>query len=493
MLYNSLEFLAFLGVVAAVYQLCPLAWRRCYLLLVSYAYYCTWSVPFAFLLLADAGIAYTLAQRIGNATSDRERSGWLYTGIALLLLPLVTFKYTPWLSGITVLVAGERSWTASVRAISVLAPVGISYYTLKLVSYIVDVYLGRVESCGPFWIVATYPAFFPQILAGPIQRAGDFLEQFRESRAVRAGMVASGLRLMLFGLFKKLVLADRLGLIVDPVFARPSAFSAPVLALASYLFAIQLYADFSGLTDIAIGTGRLFGIEAPQNFDAPFLAPNIAEFWRRWHMTLTSWLTDYAFMPLRIMLRDLGRVGLAVSLMVNMLGVAIWHGASLNFVVFGIIHGCYMIVSTLTMQFREQLYKVTRWTRIHYVSGPFVTFHLFVVAAMVFRANDLKDAWYICERVGRMLLEVVLHGGRGATLGVVPGVLQLHFRVEDACIATAAAVVMETVHVLRRGGRSASVVLGVPPWLRLGACYALGVAILLWGQSESKQFIYAQF
>jgi alginate O-acetyltransferase complex protein AlgI len=492
MLYNSLEFATFLGVVAGLYRLCPLNLRHWYLLAASYAFYCTWSPPFAFLLAAVTGVACVIARWIHDADSDKKRRLWLNTGIVLLLLPLATFKYSTWFTGAVASVAGQGDWLSALPAIKLLLPIGISYYTLKLVSYLIDVYLEQVQ-CAQFSAIATYAAFFPQILAGPIQRADDFVTQFGRKKTAGVGMVGSGIRLMLFGLFKKLVVADRLGLIVDPVFARPEAFSGVVLAVASYLYVIQLYADFSGLTDVAIGAGRLFGIEAPQNFDAPFFAESIPEFWRRWHMTLTSWLTDYVFMPLQIALRNSGRVGLAISLMITMVGIGVWHGPKWGFVIFGFIHGCYLIASVLTSPVRERLYATTGWNRIHCVTGPIATFHLVVAAAIPFRANSLGEAWYIFQRIGGVLVNAVVHFGAGVTAGVGSEISQLHWRPEDTCVAAGAVVLMEAVHLFRRRSRFVDAVVTAPPWARLAACYALAVAILLWGQSESTQFIYAQF
>jgi alginate O-acetyltransferase complex protein AlgI len=492
MLYDSLAFATFLGVVAGLYRLCPLNLRRWYLLAASYAFYCTWSVPFAFLLVAVTSVACGIAHWIDNAESEKKRRLWLSTGIVLLFLPLATFKYSGWFTGAVAWVAGGSDWLSALPAIKLLLPIGISYYTLKLVSYLIDVYLEQVQ-CAQFSTVAAYAAFFPQTLAGPIQRAEDFFTQFGKAKTAGVGMVGSGIRLMLFGLFKKLVVADRLGLIVDPVFARPEAFSGVVLAVASYLYVIQLYADFSGLTDVAIGAGRLFGIEAPQNFDAPFFAQSIPEFWRRWHMTLTSWLTDYVFMPLQIALRNLGRVGLATSLMVTMVGIGVWHGPNWGFVIFGFIHGCYLIASVLTSPVRERLYAATGWNSIHWVTGPIATFHLVVVAAIPFRANGLGEAWYIFQRIGGMLVNAAMHFGAGVTAGMGSQISQLHWRLEDTWIAAGAVVLMEAVHLFRRRSRFVDVVVSAPPWARLAACYALAVAILLWGQSESTQFIYAQF
>ncbi|MGH3056472.1 MAG: MBOAT family O-acyltransferase, partial [Gaiellaceae bacterium] len=325
MLFNSLEFIAFLAVVAGAYPLCPMAWRRRYLLAASYAFYCTWSMRFAGVLLVATAVAFLLAQRIATADSETQRQRYLTAGIVLLLLPLAAFKYLSSLSGILAEVGGGP-WLSRVVSANFIGAVGISYYTLKLISYVIDVYWERIEPCKDFSTLATYAAFFPQILSGPIQRAGSLMSQLVTLSPATPAMVSSGLRLMLFGFFKKLVVADRLGVPVDQVFDHPAAFSGLVPVIASYLFALQLYADFSGVTDIAIGTARLFGIESPPNFDAPFYAENIQDFWRRWHMTLTSWIGDYIFTPLRMGLRGWGQAGLVASLAINMVAIGVWHG-----------------------------------------------------------------------------------------------------------------------------------------------------------------------
>jgi hypothetical protein len=179
--------------------------------------------------------------------------------------------------------------------------------------------------------------------------------------------------------------------------------------------------------------------------------------------------------------------------MVNMIGIGVWHGPSWGFVIFGFIHGCYLIVSVLTLPVRERLYAATGWNRIHWVTGPIATFHLVVAAAIPFKANSLGEAWYIFERIAAVLVNAVVHLGAGVTAGMSSGAFQLSWRLEDTWVAVGAVVVMEAVHLFRRRSRFVNVGVSAPPWARLAACYALAVAILLWGQSESTQFIYAQF
>jgi alginate O-acetyltransferase complex protein AlgI len=492
MLFNSLDFVVFLMLVASGYHLCPLRWRPWYLVGSSYAFYCTWSVPFAVLLLAVTLVAFMLGKRIESNRVESRRGYWVAAGIVLLFLPLAVLKYASVLLPNVPTVSGA-AWSGWLSAPNTIAAVGISYYTFKLASYVVEVYWQRIEPCTHFASFASYAAFFPQILSGPIQRPGDFLGQMRNLRKTDPDMVASGLRLMLFGYFKKLVVADKLGLVVDHAFSHPQQSTGFALAVASYLFALQLYADFSGLTDIAIGTSRVLGFSAPQNFDSPFYAENIQEFWRRWHMTLTGWLTDYLFTPLRMGFRSLGQLGLVISLVINMVAIGIWHGAAWTFVVFGLIHAAYMTAFVLTQKQRKRLLQRRPLLRqVHAVVGPLVTFNLVVISLVVWRAASLTDGWYILSHAAHGLVTAVsgiIHGY--GLSGVVAG---SHFGASpgDLVIAAIGVVMMETVHIMKHNGSLPQLVAG-PVWVRWAAYYALGFAILLWGESGARQFIYARF
>jgi alginate O-acetyltransferase complex protein AlgI len=487
MLLNSLDFAAFLAVVACGYHLSPIRWRCWYLLVSSYLFYFTWSVPFALLLLAVTLVAYVVAKRMATLSEERARRQMLTGGVAVLLLPLFALKYLSHLSLGLLHNPQGGAWISQLP--SGVAAVGISYYTFKLISYVVDVYWQRIEPCHEFGSLAAFAAFFPQILSGPIQRAGDFLGQIQNLGATHPELIVSGLRLMLFGFFKKLVVADRLDVVVGPVFAHPHQWSGPVLALGSYLFAIQLYADFSGITDIAIGTGRVLGFHSPPNFNSPFYAENIQDFWRRWHMSLTSWLTDYVFMPLWMALRKWGQVGLAASLVINMAAVGVWHGAAWTFVVFGLIHATYMTGLSLTSRWRKRLlHQRPILQRMHRVVGPIITFNLVVASLIFFRAADLSDAWYILSHACEGILSGTAHLAHRSVEHGVWGLSHLRWTAGDIALVTGAALIMEIVHLLQRRKMTVS-----SPLLRWAGYFVLGFAILLWGESGSTQFIYVRF
>jgi hypothetical protein len=475
MLFNSVDFLAFLAVTAIVHVVLPARHRRWWLLAASFGFYFTWSVVHAFVLLGATLVAWLAGRRIAEARDETSKLGVTIAAVALLVSSLGAFKYGRAIPG---------------GFIALAAPVGISYYTFKLVSYVVDGYWGKLGEPRSFWAVARYAAFFPQILSGPIQRPKDFFEN--EAAPLDASLAVSGLRLMLFGYFKKLVVADRLAAIVDQVYAHPRSHPTELLWLAAYLFSIQLYADFSGFTDIAIGAGRLFGVRAPKNFDSPYYAPNIQEFWRRWHMSLSSWLGDYVFTPLRMALRDRGNVGLVVAITINMVAIGVWHGPSWTFVLFGMINALYVSVSALTLQKRNKWLKRRPGVqRAHAFVGPIVVFHMMTFAFIAFRAESLGDALFVMMEFARGLVVGPLRAlsfVRGTAWATVEGWSSRHVLMVGFGVG-----VMEVVHLLQSRGRLASALEARPRWQRWTLYYALIAAILLLSVQKSQAFIYYKF
>ncbi len=362
--FTSIKFLLFLAALALLYRFVPRAWR-CFLL-VAASYYFYWLSGHWFVLLL---LAATLAAYFAGKTKS-----FLLVNVALLISILVFFKAVPLFKS------------------GFLLPLGVSYYTFKLAGYLIDTYWGGMEPERRLLPFLAYASFFPQIVAGPIQRPESFLPQIENAEAPSLSTLAAGLLRILLGFFKKFVVADNLGQIVNYVYSHLSAHPGAPVALGFYLYPLQLYADFSGLTDIAIGAAIMFGIESPENFNAPFAAATISRYWRGWHMSLTLWLTDYVFTPLRMAMRSLGNAGLVLSLFANMIAIGLWHGFRWNFALFGMVHAFYLSIDTLTQKARTRWYKrspvlnrITNWT------GPVVTFHLVVIAAVFFRAPSVAD------------------------------------------------------------------------------------------------------
>ncbi len=489
MLFNSAAFVVFLIAAATLHWIIPAKARPGFVLVCSLGFYAAFDVPHTALLICCGLIAYALALWIAGTRDERTQSLLMAGAVGALLAVLGLFKYL----GVGLAAAGVGGTLASLAI-----PVGISYYTFKLISYVVDVYWGDVEARRDPWSVLRYAAFFPQILAGPIQRSGDFFAREAEAQSPDPGLLVAGFRLILFGFFKKIVIADRAAIVVDQVFAAPQTYPSYTRWAAAYLFALQLYADFSGLTDIAIGAGCLFGVRAPKNFDSPFYAANIQDFWRRWHMTLTDWLRRYLFTPLHLTLRDLGRVGLVIAIAANMLAIGIWHGARLNYVAFGAISAGYVAASALTLRARDKFFaRHPRLARVRRYTGPLITLHMMVAALAVFRAETLGDA-----------LEML----RGFVEGIVSGPIELltpttnwhlgpfskwgllkGWSTEQGVLLAAGVAIMELGHWLQSRNEWLEGLDARPLVFRWGVYYVLVLAILFLAPLETHTFIYPQF
>ncbi|MCE7945771.1 MAG: MBOAT family protein, partial [Chlorobi bacterium CHB1] len=311
MLFHSLEFIIFFPVVVAIYFLAPLRFRQFFLLLASYYFYMCWKAEYAVLILLSTGIDYVAALHM-HKTSGR--------GNIFYEFPLF----------------------------DILLPVGISFYTFQTLSYTIDVYRSEKTPERNFIKFALYVTFFPQLVAGPIERSTRLLPQFDHEHKFDANRVVSGLRLMLWGFFKKLVIADRLALYVNEVYNNPADYTGLPVIIATYFFAFQIYCDFSAYSDIAIGAARVLGFDLMKNFRQPYLAQSIGEFWKRWHISLSTWFRDYLYIPLGG--NRVSRLRWYVNLMAVFLISGLWHGANWTFVVWGALHGSYFVLSLLTQK-----------------------------------------------------------------------------------------------------------------------------------------------
>jgi D-alanyl-lipoteichoic acid acyltransferase DltB (MBOAT superfamily) len=392
-----------------VYQLVSPRRRVLFLLFVSYAYICTWSVRGAVALLVATVFTFFAGKSVANANSPKKAYVTFLSGVSVLTLYLVFFKLA------AALPLGRFSKLA--------APIGLSYYTFKLLSYAIDVYWGKIEPARSMTEFGAAIAFFPQIAAGPIQRPADFLAQVPPSRTA----LWMGSSRLVWGLAKKLLVADDLAPTVNYVFSHVHGLHGGALLAGFYLFPLQMYADFSALTDVALGVGMLFGIKGPENFNRPFTASSISDFWRRWHMSLTNWLADYVFTPLRMATRTAGTAGLALSITVNMLAVGLWHGFTWGYFVFGALNAAYLMCDALTLRKRAGFFKShTNLDRIGTWAGWALTLHLFFLAMVFFRARAVSDAVWLLAHIGSGLgtfasdlaqLEAVT-GGRSLALGL---------------------------------------------------------------------------
>lgn len=329
--------------VLALHWAAPPRWRNPILLAASYLFYGMWDWRFLGLLLVSTVVDYSVARMLEGDRPARVRKALLATSIAVNLGILGFFKYANFFADGFTDLAGSVGLAPGQFTLAVVLPVGISFYTFQTMSYSIDVYRRRLEPCRNIVDFATYVAFFPQLVAGPIERAHNLLPRLqRTDRSIGRAEIESGLGLILLGLVKKVVLADGVASVADKAFSDPSDLSFVAVGAGVLAFSIQIYGDFSGYTDIARGVSRMLGVELLVNFRQPYLARNITEFWRQWHISLSNWLRDYLYIPLGGNRR--GRTLTIVNLMITMLLGGLWHGASWNFVVWGGLHGLYLVV-----------------------------------------------------------------------------------------------------------------------------------------------------
>jgi len=419
--FNSVIFAVFLAVVFTVYWTAPPRWRNPILLVGSYFFYGWWDWRFLSLLAISTVVDYTIGRRMVRTEVKRSRTRLLILSSLVNLGILGVFKY------FNFFIESLSSLTSSIGlgelnpALSVVLPVGISFYTFQTLSYTFDVYRRRIEPTSNILDFATYVAYFPQLVAGPIERAQRLLPQISDrARSMPSGTPLQGaLLLILQGLFKKVVLADGVAVVANEVFSNPGEYSWIGATLGVVAFGIQIYGDFSGYTDIARGVSRLFGIELVVNFKQPYLSRNITEFWRRWHISLSDWLRDYLYIPL-----GGNRGGLwstLRNLMLTMLLGGMWHGASWNFVMWGGLHGAFLVVHRLTIGGRVNESGL-RWRDIPAIVVTFAVVH---VAWVFFRADTFTDAFTVLKRIVRFaggttseadLVLIAILGG--VTLGV---------------------------------------------------------------------------
>lgn len=386
MLFNSLSFAVFLPVVFAIYWLLPHKYRWLVLLVSSYYFYMSWNVTYVVLIAFTTFVSYSTALMIGKGKVEKK----LLLAIAIFVCVgiLVFFKYFNFFSKSISEFFGLSGIRYQPLTFNLILPVGISFYTFQTLSYVIDVYRGTVIPEKNFGIYALFISFFPQLVAGPIERTKNLLPQLKEEQKFDYDKASYGLKLMAWGFYKKIVIADMLAVFVDRVYNNLNAFQGLSLIIPTVFFAFQIYCDFSGYSDIAIGTAKLFGIDLMHNFKSPYFSSSIKEFWSRWHISLSTWFKDYIYIPLGG--NRCGKFKHARNLMLTFLISGLWHGANWNYVVWGGIHGLGQIIEGL---FRKRK-KAQGFNGIRILSILFV-FLFCCIAWVFFRTNSLEEAGYV--------------------------------------------------------------------------------------------------
>ena len=422
MLFNSWQYAVFLPLVLALYWALPHKYRWALLLGASYYFYMSWNAKLIVLIATTTLTSYAAARLIATAQSPRAKRAWLTLSCCISLGMLFFFKYFNFFS---------QSVTAVLRAIglpvgdftlTVLLPVGISFYTFQTLSYVIDVYRGTLAPEKHLGIYALYVSFFPQLVAGPIERATNLLPQFHTQHRPDAAEWAWGLRMIAFGLFKKMVIADYLSQFVNVIYNDVSGKTPMMYFLATVLFAVQIYCDFSGYSDIALGSASLLGFTLMVNFNTPYFSRTLSEFWTRWHISLSSFLGDYVYTPLTGWPCTVAKC--CVALVVTFLVSGLWHGAAWTYVLWGLFHGVAQVVGSLTKSPRRKLRKKLHinanaaWYRAWQM---LFVFGLVCASYVLFRANSLADALLIFAKLpGAVLHPVQNFLGACSVMGITP-------------------------------------------------------------------------
>ena len=389
MSFISWTFPVFFAAVLAGLALMPTRGsRHVFLLVANIVFYAVGTPWFVLVLLVPAIVDYACAIRMEDATDPRARRQWLVLSLVINLGVLFYFKYADFFAGAIADALGVNA-----GPLNLVLPVGISFFTFKTMSYTIDVYRGQLRACRRLVDYTMFVSFFPELVAGPIVRASVFLPQMTRRLQPSLTRFRLAMPLILLGLSKKLLIADRLAVIVDPVFANPAMFSRGTLASAVVAYALQIYCDFSGYTDIAIGVARAIGFDLPENFRMPYLATSITDFWRRWHITLSSWLRDYLYIPLGGNRR--GHVRTYVNLIITMLLGGLWHGANWTFALWGLYHGIGLAAHKLWIEWRGERTP----TLAGRLAGWAATFAFVCGGWILFRAENLGDAAVIFSRL----------------------------------------------------------------------------------------------
>lgn len=389
MLFNSIEFLVFLPVVLAVFYLIPHKYRWVFMLLASYFFYMSWKVEYIILIIASTLIDFYSAQRIEKANSSTKRRLFLALSVCSNLGLLFVFKYF----NFAVLSTNSLlEWMHIESALTVhelLLPVGISFYTFQTLSYTIDVYYKRQKAETHLGYFALYVSYFPQLVAGPIERFSRLNSQLRAKVKLQYNNIANGLRLILFGFFLKMVIADNLSVYVDTVYNAPETYNGIDVALAMIFYSLQIYGDFHGYSSIAIGTALLFGVKLMNNFSTPYLATSIKEFWERWHISLSTWFRDYLYIPLGGNKVKVARW--AVNIFIVFAVSGLWHGANWTFVIWGSLYGILYLIEHLINQLLKPK-KTSSQLTLKRIVLALKNFALVTLIWVFFRSQDLSQA-----------------------------------------------------------------------------------------------------
>ncbi|MBD3287988.1 MBOAT family protein [candidate division KSB1 bacterium] len=478
MLFNSMHFIVFFILIVTLYFSIAYRYRWILLLTASYYFYMCWKLEYIVLIFASTVVDYFCGLKIFHSESKTTKKYFLLLSLIVNLGLLFSFKYYNFFSDSIRAAFETIDLTVTFPHLNVLLPVGISFYTFQTLSYTIEIYRGNMAPERHFGIFALFVSFFPQLVAGPVERANNLIPQLKTRYSFDAERVKSGLKLMLLGFYKKIVVADSVGIYVNQVYNNCYDYEGWQLIIATILFAFQIYGDFSGYSDIAIGAARVMGYDLLTNFRFPLFAKSVPDYWRRWHISMSTWFKDYIFIPLGGNRCKKWRWYFNIFIVFFLSGF--WHGANWTFVIWGMIHGIYMISSiatkSLRRKFRDQL-NVTPF--IQKGIRIFIAFNLVAFSRIFFRGNSVEESWYILTH---LCTDLSNFSGLSVSIGKYTAVVSF--------LAALSLVLVELVQInYSKNARFNRLPIGV----RWSFYFAMIFIIIIFGVDYNTQFIYFQF
>ena len=486
MLFNSYHFLYFFIVVTTLYFLLPHRFRWFMLLVASCYFYMTF-VPIYILILFFTIVVDYFAGIYIEKSHGRTRKWFLVASLVANIGVLAIFKYFNFVNENITLLMGNMGVKNPIPYLSILLPIGLSFHTFQAMSYTIEVYRGNYKAERHFGIYALYVMFYPQLVAGPIERPQNILYQFYEKYEFDYQRIADGLKLMAWGLFKKIAIADRLSYIVNVAYDEPHKYHGLNFVIATIFFAFQIFCDFSGYTDIALGAARVMGFKLMKNFNRPYHSKSISEFWSRWHISLSTWFRDYLYITL-----GGNRVSIPrwyFNLFFVFLVSGLWHGANWTYIVWGALNGFYLVFAIISQKFRNRVAEasgITKFPKLYNWIQFLTTFALICISWVFFRARTIADAIYILKSMfADTWTDVVnlIHTHHAHSLApgtkMIPAVLVI--------------IILEMVHLFQKRRSMLQFVNSKPKYVRWGIYYAFVLLLLIFGTASHSQFIYFQF
>jgi len=481
MLFNSIQFLIFFPTVILLYFTIPHKFRWLLLLVASCYFYMTVIPIYIFVLFFLILIDYFAGILIENAKSKPKKKLFLCLSLFANIGWLGFFKYFDFFNTDFHALAGLVGWNYPISLLKLILPIGLSFHTFQSMSYTIEVYRGNQKAERHFGIYAVFVMFFPQLVAGPIERARNLIHQFYEKHYFDYVRCTDALKIMLWGFFKKVVVADRLAVVTNAVYNNTHSYTGLPLVLATVFFAFQIYCDFSGYCDIAIGAAQMMGFRLTDNFKRPYFSRSIAEFWKRWHISLSSWFRDYLYISIGGNRVSIPRWYLNILIVFVVSGL--WHGANWTFIAWGALHGFYMISGAITQKARNWLAEKTglsKLPKVHMVIQVIIVFILVNIGWVFFRAKSISDAIYVLTHIFPLQLSFSgVYFGAMTRWGLI--------------VAFASIVFMESMHLLQEHFRMRQFLSNKPLMLRWSLYLALLFIILLFGVFNETPFIYFQF